>query len=200
VGVAFDVTDAAAVSAGVTQAAEALGGLDGLVNNAGIFPFTPVLESPDEAWHQVVRTNLDGAFYCSRECARLMAANGSGVIVNVGSTEAFRAGAPGLAAYVASKHGLDGLTKALALEFGPAGIRVLGVAPTLCDTPGLDEKRPIFEAAGVGDVIERTAAALPLGRIAVPDDVARVVVFCMSDMAALMTGSTLLVDAGAMAL
>jgi NAD(P)-dependent dehydrogenase (short-subunit alcohol dehydrogenase family) len=200
VGVGFDVTDPAAVAAAVAEVGEALGGIEGLVNNAGIFPFTPVLDSPDGAWEHVLRTNLDGAFYCSRECGRVMAAAGVGAIVNIGSTEAFRAGAPGLAAYVASKHGLEGLTKALALEWGPAGIRVLGVAPTMCETPGLDEKRPIFEAAGLADVIERTAASLPLGRIAVPDDVARVVLFCLSDFAALMTGSTLLVDAGAMAL
>ena len=183
IGVELDVTDSAAVEAVVGRAVAELGGLDILVNNAGIFPIFPVLAMPDEEWDRVLRTNLYGAFYCAREAGRQMAGKG-GVIVNVASIQAFRAGAPGLAPYTSSKGALVSFTQALA------------VAPTVVDTPGLQANMPIFEAAGVANVIEEVSAKLPLGRTAVPDDVARVVLFCASDLAALMTGDTLLVDAG----
>jgi len=198
IGVELDVTDSAAVEAVVARAVAELGGLDILVNNAGIFPIFPVLALPDEEWDRVLRTNLYGAFYCAREAGRQMVGKG-GVIVNVASIQAFRAGSPGLAAYTSSKGALVSLTQALAVELGPMGVRVLAVAPTVVDTPGLQANMPIFEAAGVADVIETVSATLPLGRTAVPDDVARVVLFCASDLAALMTGDTLLVDAGHLA-
>ena len=90
-----------------------------------------------------------------------------------------------------------GITKALALEFGPLGIRVLAVAPTIMDTPGVhDQMAPLAEA---GLDIEARVSANPLGRMGVPDDVARVVLFCCTDMAAFMTGSTVAVDAGSLA-
>jgi NAD(P)-dependent dehydrogenase (short-subunit alcohol dehydrogenase family) len=195
IGVELDVTDSAAVEAVVARTVAELGGLDILVNNAGIFPIFPVLAMPDEEWDRVLRTNLYGAFYCAREAGRQMAGK-SGVIVNIASIQAFRAGAPGLAPYTSSKGALVAFTKALAVELGPMGVRVLAVAPTVVDTPGLQANMPIFEAAGVADIIETVSATLPLGRTAVPDDVARVVLFCASDLAALMTGDTLLVDAG----
>jgi NAD(P)-dependent dehydrogenase (short-subunit alcohol dehydrogenase family) len=198
VGVELDVTDSAAVEAVVGRAVAELGGLDILVNNAGIFPIFPVLAMPDEEWDRVLRTNLYGAFYCAREAGRQMAGTG-GVIVNVASIQGFRAGSPGLAHYTSSKGALVSLTQALAVELGPMGVRVLAVAPTVVDTPGLQANMPIFEAMGVADVIETVSATLPLGRTAVPDDVARVVLFCASDLAALMTGDTLLVDAGHLA-
>jgi NAD(P)-dependent dehydrogenase (short-subunit alcohol dehydrogenase family) len=197
IGVELDVTDSAAVEAVVGRAVAELGGLDILVNNAGIFPIFPVLALPDEEWDRVLRTNLYGAFYCAREAGRQMVGRG-GVIVNVASIQAFRAGSPGLAAYTSSKGALVSFTQALAVELGPMGVRVLAVAPTVVDTPGLQANMPIFEAGGVADVIETVSATLPLGRTAVPDDVARVVLFCASDLAALMTGDTLLVDAGHM--
>jgi NAD(P)-dependent dehydrogenase (short-subunit alcohol dehydrogenase family) len=121
---------------------------------------------------------------------------GGGVVINVASTTGFR-GRPGISAYVASKHAVVGITKALGLELGPMGIRVLGIAPTVIDTPGVQQEMAPLLAAGV-DVAAR-AADNPLGRMGVPDDVARVVVFAASDMAAFMTGSTLAVDAGRLA-
>jgi NAD(P)-dependent dehydrogenase (short-subunit alcohol dehydrogenase family) len=200
IGVELDVTDSASVESAVGRVAAELGGLDILVNNAGIFPIFPVLAMPDEEWDRVLRTNLYGAFYCAREAGRLMAGSADGgVIVNLASIQAFRAGAPGLAPYTSSKGALVAFTKALAVELGPMGVRVLAVAPTVVDTPGLQANMPIFEAAGISDVIATVSATLPLGRAAVPDDVARVVLFCASDMAALMTGDTLLVDAGHLA-
>jgi NAD(P)-dependent dehydrogenase (short-subunit alcohol dehydrogenase family) len=117
-----------------------------------------------------------------------------GVIVNVASTAGFRGVAPGLSAYVASKHGVRGLVRQLAIELAPHDIRVLGVAPTFCATEG--------NMAALSKLPERVRAEISatvtsmLGRVGVPDDVARAVLFCASDMSVFMTGSTLLVDAG----
>jgi NAD(P)-dependent dehydrogenase (short-subunit alcohol dehydrogenase family) len=119
-----------------------------------------------------------------------------GVVINIASTTGFRASA-GISAYVASKHAVVGITKSLGLEFGPFGIRVLGIAPTVMDTPGVRREAAALLEAGV-DVAKR-AASNPLGRMGVADDVARVVVFAASDMAAFMTGHTIAVDAGRLA-
>ena len=124
----------------------------------------------------------------------MVARNEGGVIVNISSTAAYRAEAPGAAHYVASKFGVRGLTKALAVELGPHAIRVLEVAPTVTLTPGLEEHGAALQSAGFA--LEELGPRLPLGRVAVPDDIARVVLFCVSDLSLLMTGSTLLVDAG----
>jgi NAD(P)-dependent dehydrogenase (short-subunit alcohol dehydrogenase family) len=122
--------------------------------------------------------------------------NDGGVIVNLASTAGFRAMA-GVSVYGAPKHAVVGLTKSLALELADAGIRVLGVVPTGISTPGVDQALEALTAAGLE--VERLMAANLLGRAGVPDDVARVVLFCVSDLSAFMTGSTLLVDAGDLA-
>ena len=152
-------------------------------------------------WDRVLDVNLTGTFLGAQEAARRMVATGvGGAIINITSTAGFRAAGPGVAHYVASKHAVRGLTKSLAVELGPYGIRVLRVAPTLVETPGIDEGRAAFEAAGLGDLLDQMAARLPLGRVGVPDDVARVVLFCASDLAIFMTGSTVAVDAGDLSL
>ena len=110
----------------------------------------------------------------------MVARNAGGVIVNVSSTAAFRAAA-GAAHYVASKFGVRGLTQGLAVELGPHGIRVLAVAPTVTSTPGLEAQREALRSAGFA--LEELGPTLPLGRVAVPDDIARVVLFCASDLA-----------------
>jgi NAD(P)-dependent dehydrogenase (short-subunit alcohol dehydrogenase family) len=121
------------------------------------------------------------------------------VIVNIASTAAFRASAPGVAHYIASKFGLRGLTQALAVELGPLGVRVLGVAATFTVTPGTRARRADLDDAAFNAYLERMGAEKPLRRVATPDDVARVVLFCACDMSSLMTGSTLIVDAGDLA-
>jgi len=114
--------------------------------------------------------------------------------VNIASTAGFRGTAPGLAAYVASKHAVRGLTAQLALELAPRGIRVLGVAPTFVPTEG----NLAAAAADLPEGVDVMAVMRPglIGRLAAPDDIARVVLFCASDMSMVMTGSTLLADAG----
>lgn len=193
-----DVTDAGSVRELADRAVSDLGRLDVWVNSAGIFPVTPLLELSEGDWDRVLDVNLRGTLYGAREAARTMvAAGGGGVIVNVASTAAYRADGPGVAHYVASKFGVRGLTQSLAVELGAHGIRVLAVAPTVTLTPGLETERAALEEAGFA--LDDLGPRLPLGRVAVPDDVARVVLFCASDLSLLMTGSTLLVDAGELA-
>ncbi|GAB3156439.1 (S)-acetoin forming diacetyl reductase [Micromonospora sonneratiae] len=200
IGCVMDVTDTASVSAVADRAVAELGGLEIWVNNAGIFPSVPLLEMSDETWDRVFDVNARGTFVGAREAARRMAAAGAGgVIVNIISTAGFRASAPGLAAYVGSKHAARGLTRELALELAPLGIRVLGVAPSHVPTEG-----NILAAADVApspDGLPPTPLMLngPIGRTGVPDDIARVALFCASDLSTFMTGSTLVADGGTIA-
>ncbi|VXC01170.1 SDR family NAD(P)-dependent oxidoreductase [Pseudoclavibacter sp. 8L] len=200
-GAAADVSVADSVSAAAARAAAELGGIDIWVNNAGIFPNTPVLDMPVEMWDQVFAVNARGAFLGSREAAKHMSGNTSGgVIVNVISTAGFTVGFPGMAAYASSKHAARGLTKSLALDLAPLGIRVLGVAPSYVPTEG-----NIAAAAAGMEAAKAAGVELPeldvmnhslIGRTGTPDDIARVVLFAASDLSMIMTGSTLLADAG----
>jgi NAD(P)-dependent dehydrogenase (short-subunit alcohol dehydrogenase family) len=193
-----DVADESSVRGLVQTAVETCGRLDIWVSNAGVYPPAALLELSVDEWDRMLDVNLRGTFVGAREAARAMIAAGQGgVIVNVASTAAYRADAPGAAHYVASKFGVRGLTQSLAVELGPHGIRVLAVAPTVTLTPGLEAQRAPLEAAGFA--LDDLGPRLPLGRVALPDDVARVIVFCASDLSLLMTGSTLLVDAGELA-
>ena len=189
----LDVGDPASISAVADTAVDRLGRLDIWVNNAGVYPSTPVLEMGDDEWERVMRINVTGTFVGAREAARRMtAAGGGGVIVNLASVAGLRGRGPNIPHYVASKHAIVGLTKQLALEFASSGIRVLAVAPTTIITPGVEEglkHPPDIEARLTG----------PLGRAGRPDDVARVVLFCASDLAMFMTGTTLVVDGGDLA-
>ncbi len=194
VAAALDVANSASIGRTADTAVNELGGIDIWVNNAGVYPSTPTLELPDDEWDRVVRVNLYGTFFGCREAARRMAqAPRGGVIVNLSSVAGLRGRGPRVSHYVASKHGIIGLTQQLALEFAQDGIRVLAVAPTIVITPGVEAS----PRGGQSD-LERTLAG-PLGRAGRPDDVARVVLFCASDLSLFMTGSTLLVDAGEMA-
>jgi NAD(P)-dependent dehydrogenase (short-subunit alcohol dehydrogenase family) len=179
-----------------------LGAIDIWVNNAGIYPTMPLVQMTDGDWDKVLDINLRGTFIGAREAAQLMIKAGKGgVIINLASTAGYRAAGSGIAHYVTSKHGVRGLTKALAVELGPYGIRVLALAPTLIDTPGISVLRQQAAKAmpGMTDLLDQMASREPVGRAGVPDDVARVALFCASDMATLMTGSTLPVDAGELA-
>jgi NAD(P)-dependent dehydrogenase (short-subunit alcohol dehydrogenase family) len=195
IAAAVDVRESVSVRELVEATLDARERLDVWVNAAGVYPTSPLLELSDEEWELVLDTNLRGTFLGAREAARAMVLrNEGGVIVNISSTAAYRAEAPGAAHYVASKFGVRGLTQALAVELGPHRIRVLAVAPTVTLTPGLETQRESLQTAGFA--LDELGPQLPLGRVAVPDDIARVVLFCASDLSLLMTGSTLLVDAG----
>jgi NAD(P)-dependent dehydrogenase (short-subunit alcohol dehydrogenase family) len=203
IGARVDVIDEASIIALADTAVSAFGHLDIWVNNAGIFPGSPSVDFLAEMWDRVQDVNLRGTFLGAREAARRMIAQGpnGGVIINVASVSGYR-GRPGLAAYVASKHGVVGLTKSLGVELGQHNIRVLGVAPTGVSTPGIAERKAGAtgaELARIEDLEKKVGAALPLGRLGVPDDIARVALFCASDLSMLMTGSIVQVDAGALA-
>jgi NAD(P)-dependent dehydrogenase (short-subunit alcohol dehydrogenase family) len=194
----LDVTDSTSVHAAADLAEKDLGGIDIWVNNAGLYPNIGLLEMTDEVWDQVMAVNLRGVFASCREAARRMIAAGrGGVLINVVSTAGFSGVAPGVSAYVASKHGVRGLVRQLAIELAPHDIRVLGVAPTFCETEG--------NMAALAQLPDRVRSEISatlssrLGRVGVPDDIARVVLFAASDMAMFMTGSTILADAGEVA-
>ncbi len=178
----------------VAAAAAGMGGLDILVNNAGIYPFFPVLEMTSENFEKVLSVNLKGLFFFSREAGRLMASKNSGVIVNVASIDAIHPSSPGLAAYDASKGGVQMLTKSMALELGKQGIRVNAIAPGSIMTEGA-----IAQGQSSGATRETTRAfmvRIPLGRMGVADDIGRVALFLASDLASYMTGCTVVADGG----
>lgn len=196
VAIEADVTSPESVAALADQAEARLGPLDIWVNNAGIYPSRPLLEIPVDEWDGVMDVNVRGVFLCTREIGRRWIAQAhGGVIVNINSMGAFKTG-PGVAHYITSKHAVVGLTRTAAVEIGTHGIRVLGVAPSMTQTEGRQEFLAKMDSPGMEAFIAEMEQRTPLGRIGVPDDVARVVLFCASDMAVLMTGSTLMVDAG----
>ena len=202
-GVSVNVIEEDSIIALAETAVTEFGRLDIWVNNAGIFPGSPTIDQTVDIWDKVQDINLRGSFIGAREAAKKMMAQSpkGGVIINVASVSGY-SGRPGLAAYVASKHGVVGLTKSLGVEWGPHEIRVLGLAPTGVSTPGIQERKAQAQGAELARIEaleKKVGAALPLGRLGQPDDIARVALFCASDLSVLMTGSTLLVDAGALA-
>jgi NAD(P)-dependent dehydrogenase (short-subunit alcohol dehydrogenase family) len=194
----MDVSDATSVAAAAHMAMAEFGGVDIWVNNAGVFPSVGLTEMSAEQWDDVFAVNARGVFLGAREAVRAMTARArGGVIVNVASLAGLGGIAPGLAAYVSSKHAVVGITRQLALECAPQRIRVLAVAPSFIVTEG---NLALMQLAP--QMTELAAEAIPsmftskLGRVGVPDDIARAVLFCASDMSIFMTGTTLVVDAG----
>ncbi len=192
----LDVTDEAAVVEFFARVRTVHGGVDILVNNAGIFPQTLVLAMPVAEWDRVLAVNLRGVFLCTREAARAMTARGRGVIVNMASMDAYHPTWTGLAHYDASKGGVVAFTRALALELAPHGIRAVGVAPGNIDTEGARAMALNLPPDEIARMAATGDARLPLGRTGTADDVARVVCFLASDLAAYITGTTVLVDGG----
>lgn len=175
------------------------GSLDIWVNNAGTYPNRPLLDMTAAEWDDVLDVNLRGAFLGSREAARHMCERRRGVIVNIGSTAGYRSAVPGMAHYVSSKFGLRGLTQALAVELGPFGVRVVAVAPGFTRTERSRAKFPDVSDEEYDAHLAQVGAGKPIGRVAEADDVARVVLFCVSDLAAYVTGTTIPVDGGDLA-
>ncbi|MGI2258150.1 SDR family NAD(P)-dependent oxidoreductase [Shewanella sp. GXUN23E] len=185
IGIGCDVSDSAAVKDAIALAVNTLGRLDVLVNNAGVGSVDQLLDTPDEHWTRVIGVNLTGTFYFCREAARVMQGNG-GCIINVSSTAV--ATGEGPSHYVASKAGVMGLTRSIARELAPLGIRVNTLVPGPTNTPMM---------AGIPD--EWTQAminAIPLGRMGEPEDIAAVASFLASADAGFVTGQNIAVNGG----
>lgn len=178
-----DVSDRAQVRTMVDAIEEHFGQIDGLVNNAGIMPYTPFLEIDEQTWQRVLQTDLNGAFNCSQAVLPGMLSRGRGSIVMIASRIG-QIGWPQLAHYAAAKAGMIALGKSLAREFGPKGIRVNSIAPGVTNTE-------MGHLSMGGEVGRHRLAELPLGRFAEPEEVAEAVLFLLSDSSSLFLGQTL---------
>ena len=189
-----DVSQAASVEAMVSKTVETYGRLDYAHNNAGVEGvLSRTAEHTEEDWDPVIRINLKGVWLCLKYEIPQMLKQGSGAIVNTASGAGL-IGVKRMSAYVASKHGVVGLTKTAALEYAKAGIRVNAVCPGVIQTPmvaRVSGNRP--------DVLDKMIAAEPIGRSGQPEEIAEAVVWLCSDAASFVTGHAMAVDGGAVA-
>jgi 3-oxoacyl-[acyl-carrier protein] reductase len=184
-----DVASPADAQAAVDAALAAHGRLDILVQNAGIFPWTLIEDTPPEEWDAVLAVNLKSTFLAARAAVRPMKAQGCGRMIFTSSITGPRVSSPGHGHYSASKAGINGFIRAAALEFAGYGITVNGVEPGNVLTESvLQQRTPEYIASMI--------ASIPLGRLAAPRDVANACLFLASDEAAYITGTTIVVDGG----
>jgi NAD(P)-dependent dehydrogenase (short-subunit alcohol dehydrogenase family) len=192
-GIEADVSDARAVDRALALAEEKLGAIDAVYCGAGVSAVVPAAATTDVIWERQLRTNLAGTFHVLRAAARVMIPRGRGTIVTTGSELALT-GQAGYVAYSASKGGVLAMTRALAAELAPHGIRVNAVCPGTVDTPLLAAE---FATAPDPTAERRvTEDSIALGRIARPEEIARLVVFLLSDESSYVTGSEFVADGG----
>ncbi len=181
-----DVTKKAEVDAGVKQVFDSMKRIDILVNNAGIYPVKAFDEMTEEEWDRVIRINMKGVYYCCKAVLPGMKAQKGGRIINISSIAGL-VGFPNLTHYCATKGGILGFSRALALEVASLGITVNAVAPGPIETPG---------TKGPKEVYEMTIRAIPVGRMGQPEDIAYAVTFLASKGASFITGQCIVVDGG----
>lgn len=186
IAVKCDVSNSHEVEDLFRQTKEGFSRLDILVNNAGIFPYKTFLEMTEEDWDKVLDVNLKSTFLTSQAAVKLMPENSK--IINISSIASL-IGFPSLVHYCASKSGINGFTRALALELAPKKINVNSVAPGAIETPGADQ-------GADPEILKQTISMIPLARMGQPEDIANAVLFLASDESSYITGQTIVVDGG----
>jgi len=187
-----DVSDAEFCRQAVATAVARYGRLDALVNAAGVIVRADALGTTDEQWQRLMNINVNGVFFMCRAAVAVMKEQGYGSIVNFGSIWG-EVGAAGVTAYCASKGAVHQITRAMALDHVKDGIRINAVCPGEVDTPMIRSER---SGPVTADMMQALADTVPLGRLAEPVEIARVVLFLSSDAASYMTGAMVNVDAG----
>jgi NAD(P)-dependent dehydrogenase (short-subunit alcohol dehydrogenase family) len=194
-----DVSDAGSVARAFASVAERFGrGCDVLVNNAGVAESAPLVKTDDELWHRHIAINLTGTFYCTRAALPLMIRRGWGRVINVASIAA-KTGAPYIAAYAASKHGVLGLTRSAALEVATKGVTVNAICPGYVDTDMTTRALDNIEAKTgrpAPDALEAIKRMSPQQRLVTPEEVAAVALLLASDEGRGITGQAINVDGG----
>jgi NAD(P)-dependent dehydrogenase (short-subunit alcohol dehydrogenase family) len=197
--IVMDVTNRAEVIAGVAEAAGAMGGLDTLINSAGVFEFRAFEEISEREWDWIIDVNLKGVFLSCQAAMPFLRDSGRGRVVNI-SSDAGKKGYPLIATYVASKFGVVGLTQSLAAEYGPHGVTVNAVCPATVSETGmgqkvLEQKVRLFEQPAER-VLADGASSFPLRRLGTVADVADTIMFLISESAGWISGESINIDGG----
>lgn len=197
--IVVDISSEEDVKKMISETVATFGSLDILVNNAGIYPSVPMLDLTKELFEKVIKINLEGVFLTTQNAAKQMIQQGKGgKIINISSIDALHPSSVGLAHYDASKHGVWGFTKNVALELAPHKIQVNAIAPGGITTPGtqLGADATAEQKEFMKKMIETFTQKIPMHRMGEPDDIGKVALFLASDMSSYMTGSQIVVDGG----
>jgi NAD(P)-dependent dehydrogenase (short-subunit alcohol dehydrogenase family) len=187
-----DVSNGREVAAAFAEVKNRCGGVDVLVNNAGIQHYGTVVDTPEDEWDRVMGINLKGAYLCAQQAIPMMQARGRGVVVNLSSVQAFLS-QPAVAPYTTSKTALLGLTRSIAVDYSPT-VRCVAVCPGTVDTPML--RWAIQQSPDPEAVLEECRQMHPVKRIATPEEVASLILYLASDEAAFITGQYFRIDGG----
>jgi len=194
-----DVQDSSQVKRLIQETVEAFGGVDILVNSAGIQRYGDVCETDEMVWDEVLNVNLKGCYLSSKYAIPEMRKRGGGVIIHISSAQAF-ASQKGVAAYVASKGGINALTRAMAVDHAHENIRVVAVCPSSTHTPMLEWAADLFKgSSSTEDMLKQWGNTHPLGRLGTPEEVAELIAFLASDRASFITGAEYKIDGGTLA-